>query len=400
MRTLSIGYQFSIDGMDFRQVGKHRPTEEKEITMINEQNIREWLEEVQHPAKGDKSVIELGMVDKIEVSQVGSGSDSVRVSVTLAFSKHRDPLAEYLIGSTRSVLTRHCPEGSVIEVNTIVKDEAKPKKKAGIELGLEELANVKRIIGVASGKGGVGKSTVAVNLAVALARLGYKVGLADADVYGPSVPKMTDSENAVPDAFEVPGVEAGQEPREIIMPIEKYGVKWMSIGYFADPDQALVWRGPMACNALKQMILQVRWGELDFLLIDMPPGTGDIHISIVNDIPMSGAIIISTPQDVALADVEKGVNMFRNEKINKRIIGLVENMSWFTPEELPQNRYYIFGKGGGERIAEKYGIPLLAQIPLVQSIREDGDSGTPAALGTRPDSLAFVALAEKVASLS
>lgn len=365
--------------------------------MINEQNIREWLKEVQHPAKGDKSVIELGMVDKIEISPVGDGTDAVRVSVTLAFSKHRDPLAEYLIGSTRSVLTRHCPEESVIEVPTIVKDEAKPKKKPGLDLGLEELANVKKIIGVASGKGGVGKSTVAVNLAVALARLGYKVGLADADVYGPSVPKMTNTENAVPDAFEVPGVEAGQEPREIIMPIEKYGVKWMSIGYFADPDQALVWRGPMACNALKQMILQVRWGELDFLLIDMPPGTGDIHISLVNDIPMSGAIIVSTPQDVALADVEKGVNMFRNEKINKRIIGLVENMSWFTPEELPQNRYYIFGKGGGEKIAQKYGIPLLAQIPIVQSIREDGDNGTPAALGTRPDSLAFVDLAEKVA---
>ena len=183
---------------------------------------------------------------------------------------------------------------------------------------------------------------------MALARLGYRVGLADADVYGPSVPKMTGTEGACPEAF-------SEGEKEVIFPVEKYGVKWMSIGYFAAPDQALIWRGPMACNALRQMILQVRWGELDFLLIDMPPGTGDIHISLVHDIPMEGAVIVSTPQAVALADVEKGVNMFRNESINKPIFGLVENMAWFTPEELPENRYYIFGRDGGARMAEKYG---------------------------------------------
>lgn len=364
--------------------------------MIREQEILEYLKDVQHPAKDDKSIIELGMVEKVAVEPLEG--EAVRVTVTLGFSKHRDPLAEYLIGSTKATIIRHCPAGSEAEVITVIKEEPKPKKKPGLDLGLEELANVKHIIGVASGKGGVGKSTVAVNLAVALARLGYKVGLADADVYGPSVPKMTDTENEVPGSFQIPGEEPGEEPKDVIMPIEKYGVKWMSIGYFASPEQALIWRGPMACNALKQMILQVRWGELDFLLIDMPPGTGDIHISLVHDIPLSGAVIVSTPQAVALADVEKGVNMFRNDSINKPIFGLIENMAWFTPAELPQNKYYIFGKDGGKTMAEKYGIDLLGQIPLVQSIREDGDNGTPAALGTGPESVAFLSLAEKLAA--
>ena len=349
---------------------------------MNTADISTWLRDVEHPAKGDKNIVELGMVENI-------GINDGTVTITLAFSKHRDPLAEYLIGSTKAAVIRNAPEGTKVEVKTIIKDEA-PKKKPGLDLGEEELENVKHIIGIASGKGGVGKSTVAVNLAVALARLGYKVGLADADVYGPSVPKMTASEEEMPDAI-VDG------EKEVILPLEKYGVKWMSIGYFAKPEQALIWRGPMACNALKQMILQVRWGELDFLLIDMPPGTGDIHISLVHDIPMEGAVIVSTPQDVALADVEKGVNMFRNESVNKPIFGLVENMAWFTPAEHPDEKYYIFGKDGGVKMAEKYGIPLLGQIPIVQSIRESGDSGEPAALSSRPDGLAFLALAEKLA---
>ena len=189
---------------------------------------------------------------------------------------------------------------------------------------------------------------------------------------------MTATEGALPEAV-------NEGDHEVIMPIEKYGVKWMSIGYFAEPGQALIWRGPMACNALKQMILQVRWGDLDYLLIDMPPGTGDIHISLVQDIPMEGAVIVTTPQDVALADVEKGVDMFRNK-----------NMSWFTPAELPENKYFIFGKDGGLKMAEKYGVPLLGQIPIVQSIRENGDAGEPAALSSRPDGLAFIDLAEKL----
>ena len=349
---------------------------------MKENEVNKWLFEVQHPAKGDRNIVELGMVENVVVEEG-------KVSVTLAFSKHRDPLTEYLIGSTKAAIIRNAPAGTEVEVKTVIKDEA-PKKKPGLDLGLEEVEGVKHIIGIASGKGGVGKSTVAVNLAVALARLGYKVGLADADVYGPSVPKMTATEGMMPDAIQ-------EGDREVILPMEKYGVKWMSIGYFASPEQALIWRGPMACNALKQMILQVRWGELDFLLIDMPPGTGDIHISLVHDIPLEGAVIVSTPQDVALADVEKGVNMFRNKDVGKRILGLVENMAWFTPAEHPDEKYYIFGQGGGQKMAEKYDIPLMGQIPIVQSIREGGDAGEPAALSSRPDGLAFLALAEKLA---
>lgn len=269
----------------------------------------------------------------------------------------------------------------------------KPKpKKSVLDLDEEQLSGIGKIIAVASGKGGVGKSTVAVNLAVTLARLGYRVGLADADVYGPSVPKMTGTEGEIPEVevYHADGTPVGydeeipEDSREIMIPIEKFGVKWMSIGYFARPEQALIWRGPMACNALRQMILQVKWGKLDFLLLDLPPGTGDIHISLVHDIPLSGAIIVSTPQAVALADVEKGVNMFRNPQVGKPILGVIENMSWFTPAELPDNKYYIFGKNGCKEICEKYGLELLGQIPLVQSIREGGDEGHPAALDDGP----------------
>lgn len=277
-------------------------------------------------------------------------------------------------------------------------------KKRPLELGMEQLMDVGHIIAVASGKGGVGKSTVAVNLAVTLARMGYKVGLADADVYGPSIPKMTGTENAIPEVevYDEMGnplpidAEIDDSCKEIIVPIEKYGVKWMSIGYFARPEQALIWRGPMACNALKQMLLQVKWGALDFLLIDLPPGTGDIHISLVHDIPLSGAVVVTTPQAVALSDVEKSVNMFRNPQVNKPILGIVENMSWFTPAELPDNKYYIFGRDGGQMMADKYGIPLLGQIPLVQSVREGGDEGAPAALEDGPLHDAMKAFAEQI----
>ena len=343
---------------------------------MSREEILELLRSVRHPGRGDRTLEELGMIHSIEGH-----------TVTLGFSKRRDPLAEYLIGATRAALIR----GGVAdaEVRTVVLEDAAPKK-AGVEFSLETVSQVRHIVGIASGKGGVGKSTVAVNLACALARLGYKVGLADADVYGPSIPLMTGSEGYTPMAEEVDG-------RELIIPMEKFGVKWMSIGYFADRGQALIWRGPMASNALKQMILQVKWDDLDFLLVDMPPGTGDIHISLLQEIPMEGAVLVTTPQEVALADVEKGASMFRNKQINRPIFGLVENMAWFTPEEHPDEKYYIFGRDGGAHMAADLDIELLGRIPLVQGIRESGDSGEPVALGTRPDAQAFLELAGRLA---
>lgn len=351
---------------------------------MDQTDIMQWLQEVQHPAKGDQSVVALGMVEGIELAD---GS----IHVTLAFPKRPDPLKNYLVGAVEACLYRNAPGGTEIEVDTVVKDPAKPAKK-GIEFNLEQLREVRHIIGIASGKGGVGKSTVAVNLAVALARLGYRVGVADADVYGPSIPTMTGTENV---EIEMYGED---ENNNLFVPVEKYGVKWLSVGHVSSAGQALIWRGPMASTALKQIILQTLWGPLDFLLIDMPPGTGDIHISLIGDVPMSGAVIVTTPQNVALADVLRGVNMFRNPQVNKPIYGLVENMSWFTPEAHPEEKYYLFGKDGGTKMAQELEIPLLGQIPLVQGIREGGDSGEPVALGTRPDSLAFLELAQKLAA--
>lgn len=322
-----------------------------------EQEVLAILSQVIHPAK-DADILNLGMVEDVRVED---GKIKFRL-----VSSSPDPLLGSIKKQCEALLKETFPEYKV----SIIELVREKKTKKPLELGQEQLAGVGKIIAIASGKGGVGKSTVSTNLAIALAKAGYKVGLTDADVYGPSVPKMTGTEGEMPDVEQTEG-------GELILPIEKFGVKWMSIGYFATPEQALIWRGPMACNALKQMVLQVKWGELDYLLIDLPPGTGDIHISMVHDIPLSGAVIVSTPQAVALADVLKGVNMFRNKDINIPILGLVENMAWFTPAELPQNKYYIFGKEGGVKMAEQLGIDLLAQIPIYMSIRENGDLGTP-----------------------
>jgi ATP-binding protein involved in chromosome partitioning len=252
---------------------------------------------------------------------------------------------------------------------------------------------VKNIIAVSSGKGGVGKSTVSSNLAVALANEGYKVGLLDADIFGPSVPKMFGLEDARPYLEPVEG-------RELIRPEEKYGVKMLSIGFFVDPNNAVLWRGGMASNALKQLISDANWGDLDFFIVDLPPGTSDIHLTMVQTVAITGAIVVSTPQEVALADARKGISMFTGEKVNVPILGLVENMAWFTPAELPNNKYYLFGKEGCKRLAEELNIPLLGQIPIVQSICEGGDDGEPAA--TKIDTMtgqAFISLAQAVVTV-
>ncbi|MDQ0478262.1 ATP-binding protein involved in chromosome partitioning [Chryseobacterium sp. MDT2-18] len=237
----------------------------------------------------------------------------------------------------------------------------------------KQIKGIQNIIAIASGKGGVGKSTVAANIAVTLAKMGFKVGILDADIYGPSVPTMFDTEGAKPISVEIDG-------KNLMKPVENYGVKMLSIGYFSGANQAVVWRGPMASKALNQMIRDAAWGELDFLLVDLPPGTGDIHLSIIQEVPVTGAVIVSTPQHVALADVRKGIAMFQMESINIPVLGLIENMAYFTPEELPDNKYYIFGNQGAQYLAEDLGIPVLGEIPLIQSIREAGDVGRPAAL--------------------
>lgn len=345
--------------------------------MINITDIEKVLAGVKHP-EYDKNIMELSLVQNLEVKENN-------ISFRLVFHR-QDPLSESVKEECTKALKGAFPEAKIDILILVDQKKATANKK--LDVDTEQLKDVKKIIAIASGKGGVGKSTVAVNLAVALARQGFSVGLLDADVYGPSVPKMTGTEGEVPSAIKVKARDYSEDPadehyhemKDLLIPVEKYGVKWMSIGYFATPEQALIWRGPMASGALKQLTFDVQWGELDYLLIDLPPGTGDIHISMVQDIPLTGAIIVTTPQKVALADVEKGINMFRNKNVNTPILGLVENMSWFTPAELPNNKYYIFGKDGGKMMAEKYNVPLLAQIPLVQSIMENCDSGHPATI--------------------
>ncbi len=320
--------------------------------------VMEALSQVKHPAFGN-DIVSLNMVSDIAV-------EGNKVSFALTFQKSTDPLVGSIQKASRAALQSKL--GPDVELG-----EIRIKSVQTIDAKENTLAKVKNIIAIASGKGGVGKSTIASNLAVALAKLGAKVGLIDADVYGPSVPKMFNAEDAHLEARHSNG-------QEFIVPLLCYGVKLISVGFFVRPEDALVWRGPMATNALKQLIHQGDWGELDYLLIDLPPGTGDIHLTIVQEMAITGVVIVSTPQDVALADAIKGINMFRGEKINVPVLGLVENMAWFTPEELPNNKYYLFGKEGCKRLAEEMNIPLLGEIPIVQSICENGDKGTPSAL--------------------
>ena len=325
---------------------------------LTREHIVEVLQRVKHPEKNN-DLISLNMVENLKV-------EDRKVSFSLVLPKAKDPFEGSIRKACESVI--HSTFGDDVEVFITVPVQVKKIKTETEEI----LPGVKNLIAVASGKGGVGKSTVAANLAVGLAAAGYRTGIIDADIYGPSIPKMLHVEGIMPQVHKVNG-------RDMIIPVENYQVKILSIGFFVDPDDALIWRGPMATSALKQLLHQGDWGELDYLVIDLPPGTSDIHLTMVQETPVTGAIIVSTPQDVALADVVKGISMFRSEKINVPVLGLVENMSWFTPEELPDKKYYIFGKGGCERLAAQYKLPLLAQIPIVQKIRESGDSGKPPA---------------------
>src|SRR5574344_29831 len=309
--------------------------------------------------------------------------DGMSVSFTLIFDRPTDPFLKSTVKAAEAAIHYHVGKDVQVTINVETVKQARP------EVG-KLLPQVKNIIAVSSGKGGVGKSTVAANLAIALARLGYKVGLLDADIFGPSVPKMFNIEKERPMAVQKDG-------RDLIQPIEKYGIKGLSIGFFVNPDTATLWRGGMASNALKQLIGDADWGELDYFVLDTPPRTSDIHLTLLQTLAITGAVIVSTPQNVALADARKGIDMYQNDKVNVPILGLVENMAWFTPAELPENKYFIFGKDGCKNLAKEMNVPLLAQIPIVQSICESGDAGEPAAVKVDTASgQAFLAFAQAV----
>ena len=339
--------------------------------------IMEALEKVRYPGTG-KDLVSMGMVeDNIRI-------EGNKVSFSLLFEKPNDPFIKSVVKAAETAILTYV--GEEVDIKGNIKVEAKQAPRPEPDKLLPE---VKNIIAVSSGKGGVGKSTVAANLAVALALQGYKVGLLDADIFGPSQPKMFNVEEARPYMVEVGN-------RELIEPASNYGVKLLSIGFFVNKEDAILWRGAMASNALKQLIGDANWGDLDYFLIDLPPGTSDIHLTMVQTLAITGAIVVSTPQEVALADARKGISMFTGEKVNVPVL-LVENMAWFTPAELPENKYYLFGKEGGKRLAEELNIPLLGQIPIVQSICEGGDNGTPVALDpTTITGKAFQELAENV----
>ena len=324
--------------------------------------IIDALQHVRYPGNG-MNLIEAGMLeDDIRIS-------GLEVSFSLIFDKDTDPFQRSVLKAAEVAIQTYVDANAAVHIHTKYRKQLQPTEPTANSQQLM----AKKVIAIHSGKGGVGKSTVAVNLAVALAQRGYKVGLLDADIHGPSVPKMFHVEDARPVAETVDG-------RDLIVPIEQYGVKMLSIGFFVDVQSAVVWRGGMASNAIKQLINDALWGELDYFLIDLPPGTSDIHLTLIQTLQLTGAIVVTTPQDVALVDARKGVDMFTNDKVNVPVLGLIENMSYFTPAELPDHKYYIFGRGGGKRLADELHIPLLGEVPLVQSIREGGDDGMPIVL--------------------
>lgn len=344
----------AASGADFRQANKNRY-----IMTLYPKLILDALATVRYPGNG-KNLVEAEMVaDNLRI-------DGMKVSFSLIFEKPTDPFMKSILKSAETAIHTYVSPDVEVTITTESRQVARPEPG-------KMLPRVKNVIAVSSGKGGVGKSTVAANLAVALVKLGYKVGLLDADIFGPSVPKMFQVEDARPYAERIDG-------RDLIIPIEKYGLKLLSIGFFVNPEQATLWRGGMASNALKQLVGDADWGDLDYFILDTPPGTSDIHLTLLQTLAITGAVIVSTPQQVALADARKGVDMYTNDKVNVPILGLVENMAWFTPAELPENKYYIFGKDGCKQLAEELKVPLLGQIPIVQSICESGDKGTPVAL--------------------
>ncbi|WP_339726452.1 Mrp/NBP35 family ATP-binding protein [Maribacter stanieri] len=349
---------------------------------IDKKDILKALEYITVPGEG-QNMVESGAVTNIQIF-----GDEVEVDITISnpsLQARKKTEVEIL-----KIIHKEVYEKAKIKIN--VKVDAPAAKPKTNEIKGKPIPGITNIIAVASGKGGVGKSTVTANLAVTLAKMGFKVGLLDADIYGPSMPIMFDVANDKPLAVNIDG-------KSKMKPVESYGVKLLSIGFFTQRDQAVIWRGPMASKALNQMIFDAHWGDLDFMLIDLPPGTGDIHLSIMQSLPITGAVVVSTPQEVALADARKGVAMFQQDSINVPVLGIVENMAYFTPAELPENKYYIFGKEGAKHLAEDLQVPFLGEMPLVQSIREAGDVGRPAALqeGT-PVEKAFEELTKKVVS--
>ena len=329
---------------------------------IKKAAVLEALSKISAPGEG-VNLVESGAVTNVQVF-----GDEVTVDISIgnpSLQARKKTEVEVL-----KIIHSEVYEKAKITVNVKV---VTPPKAASNEIKGKPIPGIQNIVAIASGKGGVGKSTVTANMAVTLAKMGFKVGVLDADIYGPSIPLMFDVSSEKPLAVNIAG-------KSKMKPVENYGVKVLSIGFFTQPNQAVIWRGPMAAKALNQMIFDAHWGELDFLLLDLPPGTGDIHISIMQSLPVTGAVVVSTPQEVALADARKGVAMFMQEAINVPVLGVVENMAYFTPEELPENKYYIFGKEGAQNLASDLKIPFLGEVPLVQSIREAGDVGRPAAL--------------------
>ncbi|MEQ6165868.1 Mrp/NBP35 family ATP-binding protein [Ekhidna sp. MALMAid0563] len=341
---------------------------------LTKENLLKALSEVIDPDL-KKDLVSLGMIQNVHI-------DGNKAAFDVVLTTPACPLKEVIKKDCEEKIKKHL--GDVKTIINMTSNVTTKRDEGPV------LPGVKNIIAVSSGKGGVGKSTVAANLAVALARSGADVGLIDADIYGPSIPTMFNCE------FEQPGI-VQEDGKNKIVPIQQYGVKLISIGFLTNSEDAVVWRGPMASSALRQFISDAKWGDLDYLVIDLPPGTSDIHLTLVQAVPVTGAVVVTTPQKVALADAQKGISMFKQPQINVPILGLVENMAWFTPDELPDNKYFIFGEGGGQKLAEKNKVELLGQIPIVQSIRESGDNGYPAAMKDGELADAFKNLAENVA---